>query len=331
MNQAVQPDETENSPGAKDGTKGSANREATEKPDQKPEKKDNGLGSTIGRIASTPVDICDEITAADFRRDYFSPNKPVILRKLTSEWPARAKWSTGYLAEVAGDRIVPLYSSKPAKGHKHQHAADARMPLRDYLEQLEAGEQDLRMFFYNILENAPELVDDFSYPDLGLKFFKRLPVLFMGGRGAKVQMHFDIDYSNLLLCHFGGRKRVLLVPPEQSQFMYRVPYSFSALYDVDFDNPDFSRFPALARLNAKTAELMHGDVLFIPSGYWHYIVYEDVGFSMTLRSMPTRPKQQMALARNILITRTVDGLMRRLIGQRWNERNERRALTSAVV
>ena len=120
-----------------------------------------------------------------------------------------------------------------------------------------------------------------------MKFFKRLPVLFVGGAGAKVQMHYDIDLANLILCHFGGTKKVLLFPPEQTRYMYKVPYSFSALHDIDFSSPDLIKYPAIKHLNGYVAELKHGDCLFIPSGFWHYIIYEEVGFSMTLRSMPT--------------------------------------------
>jgi len=241
-------------------------------------------------------------------------------------WPARDKWNIDYLKRVAGDEIVPLYSSRPAMGKQHQHAAETTMPLSDYLSLLESGENDLRMFFYNILENVPALLDDFSYPDLGMKFFKRLPVLFVGGKGAKVQMHYDIDLANLILCHFGGRKRVLLIPPEQTKYMYKVPFSFSALHSVDFKQPDFNKHPALAKLRGYIAEINHGDALYIPSGYWHYVIYDDIGFSMTLRSMPTAFSARLTLLKNIFITRTIEGVMRKLIGQKWNDRNERLAI-----
>ncbi|KAG1660468.1 tRNA wybutosine-synthesizing protein 5 [Nymphon striatum] len=243
-----------------------------------------------------------------------------------ADWPAKEKWNVDYLIDTLGDEVVPVYSSKPAVGKSHQHAAAKQMPLRDYLGLLRKGENDLRMFFYNILNNAPEMIKDFSYPDIGLKFFKKLPVLFVGGRGAKVQMHYDIDMANLILCHFGGVKKVLLIPPDQTPYMYKVPFSFSALYDVDFSNPDFKKYPALKNLKGFRAELRHGDALFIPSGYWHYIIYEDIGFSMTLRAFPTDFKQRMVLMKNIFVTRTVEGLMRKFVGQSWNDRNEKKAV-----
>ena len=278
------------------------------------------------QIKTQAVPRCTRLSAEEFVRDYKNPLKPVVLTDLTSDWVAREKWTLGYLKQIAGDQTVPVYSSLPAKGKQHQHAAERRMKLGDYLDLLEAGESDLRMFFYNLLENVPGMLADFEYPDLGMKFFRRLPVLFVGGRGAKVQMHYDIDLANLLLCHFGGPKRVLLIPPEQTHLMYKVPFSFSALHAVDFDQPDFEAYPALAHLQGQVAHLHHGDALYIPSGYWHFIEYQDIGFSMTLRSLPTRFQDRATLLKNIFVTRTIEGLMRKIVGQRWNDRNERRAV-----
>ncbi len=271
---------------------------------------------------------CSEVTRKphlspnEFRKDFKQTATPLVLTSATQDWPAREKWDIDYLIKVAGEKIVPVYSSLRAEGKSHQHAAAAKMKMGEYLERLKQGENDLRMFFYNILHGAPALLKDFSYPKIGLSFFKRLPVMFVGGKGARVQMHYDIDLSDLILCHFGGRKHVLLVSPEQTPYMYKVPYSFSSLYDVNFENPDFTRFPALKKIKAYTATLNHGDALYIPSGYWHYIIYEDIGFSLTLRSFPGKLSQQLTLLKNIFITRNIEGLMRKFIGQPWNDRNE---------
>jgi hypothetical protein len=268
----------------------------------------------------------ENISKEDFVRQYKKPARPVVIEKLTEAWPAREKWTVEYLKQVAGDNIVPLYDSKPSRDSKHQHAPEASMPFREYLDLLQKGENDLRMFFYNILAEAPELTRDFEFPDLGLPLFRKLPVLFMGGRGAKVQMHFDIDHADILLCHFGGKKRVLLFPPEQTPYLYKVPFSFSSLFDVDYANPDYEKYPALKYASGEIAELNHGDILYIPPGYWHFIVYEDIGFSMSLRAFPRSPGNLYRMLRNLVAIRTVEGLMRKFVGQRWNDRNERLAV-----
>ncbi len=277
-------------------------------------------------ISTTTVNKLSSQQHERFLNDYLKKETPVIFSELSESWPAKHKWSFDYLSEHHGDLDVPVYSSQPATGKQHQHAAEKTLKLSEYFSLLQAGENDLRMFFYNILKNAPALIKDFKYPDIGLKFFKRLPVLFVGGKGAKVQMHYDIDYAHLLLCHFGGKKKVLLIPPEQTQYMYKVPYSFSSLFAVDFSKPDFNKYPALQKLDGYTAEQNHGDCLYIPPGYWHYVIYEDAGFSMTLRAFPKSLHHRLSLMKNIFITRTIDGIMRKIVGQPWNDRNERLAI-----
>lgn len=277
----------------------------------------------------SPVERVGTISRRSFLDRYRVPRRPVVLLDLTAPWPARRKWSVEYLDAVAGHREISLYDSRPARDRRHQHAAAARMRLGEYLERLRGGEKDLRIFFLRVVDELPELVPDFGYPELGGRWVKKLSVLFMAGRGARVQMHFDIDLAEVLLCHFGGRKRVILFAPEETPYLYRVPFSFSSRFDVAPEAPDYGRFPALARARGTIAELGHGDALYIPAGYWHYVVYDDIGFSLSLRTLPGTPRDLLAALYNILVLRTVDGLMRKVLGQRWNDRNERLAVERA--
>ncbi len=272
-----------------------------------------------------PVARTGSISPKDFLAQYKSRNQPVIMENISRDWPARSKWTVDYLCSVVGDKVVPLYGGAEAKGHKHQHALVAQMTFRQFVAELAQGNTKLRMFFYNILQQAPDLMKDFTFPRMGLHLFKKLPVLFFGGKGAKVQMHFDIDWADLLLCHFGGKKRVYLFSPEQSKYLYHVPYSFSALFEIDLDQPDYQTFPALQHAWGYMAELQHGDALYIPPGFWHYVVYDEMCFSMTLRAFPRTPAHLGQLLYNLIYVRTADGLMRRWIGQSWNDKNRQRA------
>jgi hypothetical protein len=277
----------------------------------------------------SPVARVANLSKNDFHSRFRQERKPVVMKKLTENWPAREKWTLGYLKQVAGAAEVPLYENQPFPGRKYQYAPATRMTLADFIERIEAGENDLRIFSLNILSALPQLASDFCWPDRGLPLFRKTAFLFAGGAGAKVPMHFDIDLPDLLLCHFGGRKRVMLFPPEQSRHLYRVPFSFSSLRAIDFDNPDYARFPALARLKGEVAELGHGDVLYIPPGYWHYIVYEGTGFSMSLRALPREPVNILRMAHNLVVIRSIERLMRKLLGKGWHARNERVAMANA--
>jgi ribosomal protein L16 Arg81 hydroxylase len=278
-------------------------------------------------IKLQPIERVATLSKAEFLGHYKDCQKPVVIEQLTAAWPARQKWTLDYLVEVAGENTVPLYGGGyRAEGRRHQHSSVAALKLKEYIVALRQGENKLRMFFYNIRTEAPALLNDFSYPDIGLKLFDKLPVLFFGGKGAKVQMHFDIDWADILLCHFGGKKRVYLFSPEQTKYMYHVPFSFSSLFDIDYEYPDYEKYPALHRLEGTVAELEHGDVLYIPPGYWHYIVYDEISFSMALRAFPRGGKALFHMLYNLIVIRTIEGLMRKIVGQPWNDRNERKAM-----
>ncbi|MCM4155241.1 cupin-like domain-containing protein [Gramella sp. AN32] len=253
----------------------------------------------------------------EFLQEYFIPEKPVVIEDLAKNWPAYSKWDFDYFREKAGEVVVPLYDSKPAKGRQASHGPAMKMPLKEYIDILEAGPTDLRMFFFNLLQNCPELVEDFQYPELGVKFFKKLPVLFVGGEGSKVVMHYDMDLANNFHFNFTGKKKVILYPPDQTGLIYKVPYSIVSMEIIDMDAPDFEKYPALAKAKGFETRMVHGDALYIPSKWWHFIKYETPSLSLTLRSLPRSPKKIAEVLKNILIMRNYDNVMRKIKGQRW--------------
>lgn len=214
------------------------------------------------------------LSKEDFLRDYFLPQRPVVFEDLTADWPAAQKWDLEYFKEKAGDIIVPLYDGKPAKGRQKSHGPAKQIKFGEYIEILKAGPTDLRMFFFNLLQNCPALVNDFRYPEIGVKFFKKLPVLFVGGEGGKVVMHYDMDLANNFHFNFVGEKKVILYPPDQTKYLYKVPYSIVSMEIIDMDKPDFKRYPALAKAKGFEVILRHGEGLFIPSKWWHFIKYD---------------------------------------------------------
>ena len=63
--------------------------------------------------------------------------------------------------------------------------------------------------------------------------------------------------------------------------------------------------------------LNHGEVLYMPEGYWHYMKYLTPGFSMSLRAIARQPINLSKAIYNILIMRHYDNAMRRFQGQKW--------------
>ena len=277
-------------------------------------------------IATVPIQRVQGISKEVFIRDYYKPKRPVLIEGLTKDWPAYKKWNLDYIQERSGEQVVPLYDSNPTTGRQNSAAPVMDMKMHDYLEILKSKPTDLRIFFYNILERMPELAKDFEFPDLGLRFFKKLPVLFFGGGGSKVLAHYDMDLADIIHVHFHGNKSVTLFPPEQTKYMYRVPFSVHNLEQIDMDRPDFEKFPALRQLQGISVHMKHGDALYMPSGYWHYIKYLDGGFSITLRALPQKPLTLLRTLYNVFFMRNFENIMRKTFGQKWVDYKEKRML-----
>ena len=65
------------------------------------------------------------ITKEDFIKNYFKPQKPVVIERYIEDWPAYTKWSLEYMKAIAGNKTVPLYDDRPVDykdGFNEPHA-----------------------------------------------------------------------------------------------------------------------------------------------------------------------------------------------------------------
>lgn len=263
------------------------------------------------------IDRVETIAKEDFIQYYFKPQKPVVIERFIEDWPAFKKWNLDYMAKMAGDKTVPLYDDRPVSHEQGFNQAHAEMKMKDYIELLKKEPTRYRIFLWNILKEVPQLQNDFTYPDFGLKLMKSLPMLFFGGEDSFTFMHYDIDLANIFHFHFHGKKEVILFDQKQNKFLYKVPYSLITREDIDFANPDFKKWPALKNASGYKTHLEHGHVLYMPEGYWHYMQYKTPGFSMSLRAIPRKPKNFAKAIYNILVMRNIDNMMRKIRGQKW--------------
>lgn len=257
------------------------------------------------------------ITKEAFLDQYFKPQKPVVIERFIEDWPAYQKWTLDYMKETVGDKTVPLYDDRPVNYKDGFNQPHAKMKMSDYIDLLKREPTKYRIFLWNALKEVPQLQNDFSYPDFGLSLMKGLPMLFFGGRDSYTFMHYDIDLANIFHFHFEGKKEIILFDQTQNQYLYKIPHSLITREDIDFSNPDLDKWPALKHAKGYITHLNHGEVLYMPEGYWHYMKYITPGFSMSLRAIARRPKNFTQAVYNIMIMRHFDNLMRRIKGQKW--------------
>ncbi len=266
------------------------------------------------------------LTKDQFLKDYLRPQRPVVIEKYIEDWPAYSKWNFDYIKEIAGEKTVPLYDDRPVDHKEGFNEPHATMKMKDYIDLLLKEPTKYRIFLWNLIKEVPELQKDFFFPEFGIPIMKSLPMLFFGGKESHTFMHYDIDLANIFHFHFAGKKECILFPQTENKFLYKIPHSLITHESIDFSKPDYKKWPALKFATGYKTELNHGEVLYMPEGYWHYMKYITPGFSMSLRSVARNPLHLSKAIYNVLFMRYFDNGMRRLRGQQWIEWKNERAI-----
>lgn len=261
-----------------------------------------------------------ELSQEDFIKKYFIPQKPVLLKGLANLQPAGAKWTIDWFKETMGDLEIAVFDNNEVKHvHSTTVSPDFKMRFAEFLNIISNPKpSSIRMFRYNLYKQKPELRKDFSCPSfINSGIFKNMGFMFLGGKNTDVRLHYDVDYSNVLLTQFYGSKRVVLYPPDQSKYLYQVPFNTHTL--ADLKNGDINKFPGIAL--AKGYEILQeaGDGIFMPSGYWHYMTYLDGGISVAFRKMANTPARMWRGFVFVSFVLPFDKLMGTLLGKKWTD------------
>ena len=277
-----------------------------------------------------PIDVVEDISEQDFREKYLKPRKPVVIRNMARKWPAYQKWTMDYMKEVVGDVEVPLYDSSKADPSAPINASAAKMKFGDYIDLIQEKPTDLRIFLFDPIKSAPKLLEDYISPkDLMGGFLDKYPNMFFGGKGSVTFLHFDIDMAHIFHTHFNGRKHILLFDYKWKERLYQIPYATYALEDYDVSNPDFEKFPALDGVEGIECFLEHGDTLFMPTGWWHWMKYLDGSFSISLRAWDKSWAVKAHSLWNLTVQRNFDNFMKRRYKKRYMDWKEKKAVERA--
>jgi hypothetical protein len=276
----------------------------------------------------SPIDVTDKISKQRFYQNYFEKQKPLIIKGLISDCEASKKWNIDYLKKVCGDVMVDVFDNKNKNAATAFTKPDLKMKFADYVESIVTSDPvTLRVFLFNMFKHKPELRKDFPCPDLFKGILGHIGFMFFGAKGIKVRVHQDMDMSNVLLTQFHGRKKVLLIGPEYSRLLYKLPFNTHSL--VDLDAPDYGRYPGLRYIEGYECVLEPGDSLFIPSGYWHYVTYVEGGFSVSYRKMAQSLKFKLQGLCYLCVLMPIDKILNRLFADKWLLKKEQIAARRA--
>jgi hypothetical protein len=277
----------------------------------------------MSKLSLIPIACAENITASEFRESYLLPNRPVVMKNLAASWPALKKWTPEYFAREYGSLQVKLFDSSFGRAGTSYMSSLRKIPFREFLDLWSSGSADLRLFAFNIFWQAPELRQDILWPDITKGFSKKFVFMFFGCKGSVTQLHYDPDMPHILHTVLHGKKRVVLFPNEESKNLYKHPFNTRSYVDVD--NPDFSKFPRLKDVTGYQALLHPGETLFMPSGYWHHMVYEEAGYAVCTRCARLPMARKLRAYFNMTVCLPIDKIMNKLYPEPWFRWKEERA------
>ena len=230
------------------------------------------------------------IDAELFRTRILPGARPAVLRNLVADWPAVQAGRRS--ASALADYIRGFASGTPVQFIVGPPTIRGRFFYNETLSGLNFAQrqgtvgQVLDLLLEQHGRTDPPAIALQSVPEpQALPGFSRAnpsPLLpddvvarLWIGNAATVQTHYDMNDN--LACAVGGRRRVILFPPEQTANLYVGPFertpagppvSMVPVLDADLDR--YPRF-AVAWAEAEIAELEPGDALFIPYMWWHHV------------------------------------------------------------
>jgi len=283
-------------------------------------------------IILKPIDVVDDISKEEFYEKYLKPRRPVVIKNMAKKWPAYQKWTMEYMKQVVGDVEVPLYDSSKADPSAPINSSAAKMKFGDYIDLIQREPTDLRIFLFDPIKFAPNLLEDYISPkELMGGFLDKYPNMFFGGKGSETFLHFDIDMAHIFHTHFNGRKHILLFDYKWRERLYQIPYATYALEDYDIENPDLTKFPALNGVEGIECYLEHGDTLFMPTGWWHWMKYLDGSFSISLRAWDKSWAVKAHSLWNLTVQRKFDDVMKSQFKSKYMDWKEKLAIERAEI
>jgi hypothetical protein len=246
---------------------------------------------SIERVECMPPEI--------FQQRFLSGSgKPVIVTDALNTWPARSKWNFDFFKSRYGsERVVPAIWP----GNKYLKV----IQFSDYIDSLDDPHRSTPGFWIDLATKLPceapphppgtplyltgwrafnlhpELLEDVELsPRFVEDWIPLLPAPFrkvseettkyvsggflIGPAGSVAKLHYDFLHTHSYLAQIAGRKKCILFSPEDSEYLYGG--------NVDPARPDFEKFPLLRRATGYECILEPGELLFIPSDWWHHVV-----------------------------------------------------------
>ncbi|XP_017889963.1 jmjC domain-containing protein 4 [Ceratina calcarata] len=243
------------------------------------------------------IDYLDpSISYDEFFAKYLMENRPCIFKSsITENWSCKRQWNLDgapdfdVLDILFGDCTVPVADCNK-KYYNSQSKDD--MKMRDYLAYWTDFAKDpysksMPLLYLKdwhcpkLFPNAPMYtVPEFFASDWLNEYYIANPDLnddyrfvYMGPQGTWTPLHADVFGSYSWSANLVGKKRWLLFPPTQENFLRDIHGQL--IYDATSEElNDYTKYKAYDRRAVKFIDIIQkeGEIIFVPSGWHHQVI-----------------------------------------------------------
>jgi hypothetical protein len=245
----------------------------------------------------------DQISEAEFRKQYVNRNRPCLLKGAVAHWPACQDWQrTDYLKEKTSDvkldadshpmsEFVPIFKEPLREKMKSRNEANTqKISFHEFLAKVKNESVYRVIATLGLAPGQPlgELCGDFRdfsfLPNMGVpRYYPPYRAFFY--RQSYTDWHLHPS-DETLMAQIVGKKEVLLYPPDEDTWNILWPalHKKGYLYDID---PRKS--PQFLKIKPYKAVVESGDALYIPVFWWHAVESSEDLFEATVATTFNTP------------------------------------------
>jgi histone arginine demethylase JMJD6 len=232
----------------------------------------------------------ERLSYEEFAESYLYPLKPVIVTDALRQWKAVGRWTPEFFKQEFGQMKFKMADALKSKASYKGDSGEVEFTMGTFIDRvLESTKENPAPYFRNrvLYDLFPSLKDDIQplpeyfqpnwLPEHFLVKYVQEVLnrgaaieLYIGGTGAGFPvLHYDGAGTHAFLMQIYGRKEFIVYPPDQEAFLYPSSEKINLSSLNDLDCPDLEKFPLFAKAQATNFVLEPGELLFIPSHWWH--------------------------------------------------------------